>query len=380
MQKPVATPEPRSREPLAITYERHPGLLKLSIVNALLNILTLSIYRFWARTKVRRHIWNCVRINGEPLEYNGTGMELFLGALIVFLVLGLPFIMVYSALVIMYGPEHWSLIALQGGALFLFLFLYGYAVYRARRYRLSRTLWRGIRGAMAGSPWSYTFRHFGAMLLSLVTLGWATPAMNLMLNGRIMNETRFGDQPFRFSGGAGPLYRRYALCWVLTVLVLAPVILVTLVLIAQAYFGGVEKALETLGGDPEAPSIAEQILFIALSIVAFFVLYALLSAVIWAAYSVREMNVFTSYTTFDQAGFALSATTPSYIGLMVGNFFIIVLTLGIGQPFAMQRTFQYFCDRLKIDGAVDIAGIRQSQIAIDKRGEGLVDAFDIDGF
>lgn len=378
MQKPVATPEPR--EPIAIAYERQPGLLKISIVNALLNVLTLGIYRFWAKTKVRRHIWNCVRINGEPLEYNGTGMELFLGALIVFLVLGLPFILVYAALVIMYGPEHWSLIALQGAILFLFVFLYGYAVYRARRYRLSRTLWRGIRGAMAGSPWSYTFRHFGAMLLSLVTFGWATPAMNLMLQNRIMNETRFGDQPFRFSGVAGPLYRRYALCWVLTVVILAPAIIVGLVLLAQGYFGGVEKALETLGGDPEAPSIAEQILFIVLSIIAFFVLYALLSAVIWAAYSVRELNVFMSYTQFAEARFVLSATTPSYIGLMLGNFLIVVLTLGIGQPYAVQRSFRYFCDRLKVEGAVDIAGIRQSQIAIDKRGEGLVDAFDIDGF
>lgn len=379
MHIPVAPLEPGSREPLNVAYVPQPGLLRLSIVNALLNILTLSIYRFWAKTKVRRHIWNCVRINGEPLEYTGTGLEIFLGALIVFLVLGLPFILVYATLVIMYGPEHWSLLALQGVVLLLFLILYGYAVYRARRYRLSRTLWHGIRGAQVGSPWSYTALHFGAMLLSLLTLGWATPAMNRMLEDRLINEMRYGDQPFRFAGGAGPLYGRYALCWILTVLVLAPAIIVLLVLIGQGYFGGIEEALETLG-DSSNPSMAEKILFIVLAVFAFFALYMVLSAVIWASYSVRELNVFTSYTHFDRADFKLAATTASFIGLWIGNILIIVLTIGIGQPYVLQRTVRYFCDRLTVEGTVDLAAIRQSRAPIDRRGEGLVDAFDIDGF
>lgn len=376
MQTPDSPPQPR--EPIAVAYVPQPGLLRIAIVNALLNIVTLSIYRFWAKTRVRRHIWNCIRINGEPLEYTGTGFEIFLGALIVFGVIGLPFLVVYFALVFSYGPEHWALAAFQFAAILLFLTLYGYAVYRARRYRLSRTLWRGIRGALVGSPWAYSMRWFAALLLKVVTLGWSTPAMNLMLENRIINEMRFGDQPFRFAGGAGPLYSRYAVCWCLTVFVLAPAIIVGLVLAAQAYFGGVDAAIETFS-DTSRPTFLDHILFIVAAIVAFFVLYALLSAVVWATYLVREMNVFTGYTGFDQARFALAATTPSYIALWVGNFLIFVLTLGIGQPFVVQRTIRYFCDRLSVEGGVDIGAIRQSQERIDRRGEGLADAFDIDG-
>ena len=55
-------------ERLTFTYVPRKGLLKLTLVNALLMILTLTIYRFWAKTDVRRHIWSCVQFNGEPLE------------------------------------------------------------------------------------------------------------------------------------------------------------------------------------------------------------------------------------------------------------------------------------------------------------------------
>src|SRR5437868_5951300 len=93
-------------EAVGIAYVPQPGLLRTAIINAILNVITLGIYRFWARTNVRRHIWSCVHINGEPLEYTGTGTELFLGALIVFAVLGLPIIFAYTALTLWLGPRH----------------------------------------------------------------------------------------------------------------------------------------------------------------------------------------------------------------------------------------------------------------------------------
>ena len=58
-------------ETVSITYVPRPGLLRIAMGNAILNVLTLMIYRFWARTRVRRHVWSCVHINGEPLEYTG---------------------------------------------------------------------------------------------------------------------------------------------------------------------------------------------------------------------------------------------------------------------------------------------------------------------
>ena len=49
------------------------------------------------------------------------------------------------------------------------------AVYAAQRYRLTRTLWRGIRGGMSGSAWTYGLRAVGYNLIAAITLGLATP-------------------------------------------------------------------------------------------------------------------------------------------------------------------------------------------------------------
>src|ERR1700680_3803714 len=67
----------------------HPpgGFAGLSLLNGVLRILTLGVYHFWGKTEVRQRIWSAVRIDGEPLEYRGTGGELCRGFLIVFFVI-----------------------------------------------------------------------------------------------------------------------------------------------------------------------------------------------------------------------------------------------------------------------------------------------------
>jgi uncharacterized membrane protein YjgN (DUF898 family) len=194
----VLIPPPESRTPggvaIQVTYVSRRGLVSLSIVNFLLVVATLTIYRFWAKTRVRRHIWSCVHINGEPLEYTGTGKELFLGALVVFLLFVLPLVMLAVGLTLWLGPEHSLIGNVQMAGTALVLILFGMAIYRARRYRLSRTLWRGIRGTLIGSAWTYSFLYFGSLLLKAVTLGWSTPAMNLELRQRLVREMRFGDR------------------------------------------------------------------------------------------------------------------------------------------------------------------------------------------
>ena len=79
----IATaPQRVGAEPLALAWKQQSGLIGLSIVNFILRILTLGIYHFWGKTEVRRRIWSAVRLNGEPLEYTGTGKELFIGFLV----------------------------------------------------------------------------------------------------------------------------------------------------------------------------------------------------------------------------------------------------------------------------------------------------------
>ncbi|MGI9462570.1 MAG: DUF898 family protein, partial [Aestuariivirgaceae bacterium] len=81
---------------IVVSYTESNGLLWLSIKNFLLTLVTLTIYRFWGKTHVRRHIWSNVAINGEALEYTGTGKELFFGFLLVFGLFFMPVIAILT--------------------------------------------------------------------------------------------------------------------------------------------------------------------------------------------------------------------------------------------------------------------------------------------
>src|SRR4029078_5413431 len=177
-----------SGTPISIEYIEKTGLGRIALVNFLLSLVTLTIYRFWAKTNVRPHFWSCVHINGEPLEYTGRGIELFLGFLIVFGLFILPLLVGISILQYTLGPGHPAIILIELVVGLIFLLLWGMAIYRARRYQLSRTLWRGIRGALVGSSLTYSLLYFVASPLRSMTLGWSPPAMNLNLQERIIGD------------------------------------------------------------------------------------------------------------------------------------------------------------------------------------------------
>jgi uncharacterized membrane protein YjgN (DUF898 family) len=65
--------------------------------------------------------------------------------------------------------------------------------------------------------------------------------------------------------------------------------------------------------------------------------------------------------------------------LAIGNLLIWLLTLGIGRPYVQQRLVRYLCDRISVEGRVDVDSIRQSMAPLDSMGEGLADAFDVGG-
>lgn len=75
-----------------ITFDRsgYGALYPIHLINVLLMIVTLTIYRFWAVTRVRRFLWPRVRFDGQPLEYTGNGLEIFFGFLKMFFFILLP--------------------------------------------------------------------------------------------------------------------------------------------------------------------------------------------------------------------------------------------------------------------------------------------------
>jgi uncharacterized membrane protein YjgN (DUF898 family) len=297
--------EPGTAVPLRVEYVRQPGLGGIAVTNFLLNLVTLWFYRFWAKTRVRRHIWDSIRINGEPLEYTGTGKELFFGFLVIMAVIFLPLALIATGLAFYFGPESIALSIFQIVVTLALVCFYGFAIYRARRYRLSRTVWRGIRGALTGSSLAYSGKYLAALILNPMTAGWSRPAMNLLLAEQMYNDTRFGNQPFTFRGRAGPLYARYAVCWFLTAAILVGLIVIGVGIAMSGVWSEFSSAFETLleGGAGGNAGKGLAVLVIILGAIALMLVYQIVSSLIWSIYTARELNLFAQYTSFPGRSF-----------------------------------------------------------------------------
>lgn len=425
---------------LDITFDnRGERLIGLGAVNGILKLLSLGLYSFWGKTEVRKRLWSFTRFNGEPLEYTGTGKELFLGFLIVFFAFVLPLMLGAIAVALLFPQDKLAISIYQFAAYGLFFLLLGNAMYRAQRYRLSRTQWRGIRGALAGSPARYGWTYFWtiaapfAIVAGLAGLAaaanrpalsgfvaiagflaalWVLPWRSNMLQRILTNNMRFGDRPISYTGGAGPLYKRYFFAWAGSALV----------------YGGAIAAISALvfkHGMDEMQLSQQEMAAQGLAVLGILLLTLILGGLITAWYRAAQLNHFAAHTHLDDATFRLSTSGKGIMWLLFSNWLLSVLGVLAGiaaggalawylgvlpeapqpgdQPqlalpallvmvtpvvvlasvattFAQLRSARYFLSRLKLDGVVDLDAIQQSASTVPKRGEGLAQVFDLDAF
>ena len=143
-------------------------LFGILMKNFFLNLLTLGIYYPWAKAKQLRYYYGSSRIHGSDFQFHGTGREMFIGltkALVVLAVLNF----IYEG--ILAGNLSESLLFLTVSLyLSIFFLLILIASVGARRYRMSRTSWRGIRFRFLG-----TFKD----TVILVAKGWILTVLSL---------------------------------------------------------------------------------------------------------------------------------------------------------------------------------------------------------
>ena len=89
--------------PLSGRYKGQGGpLFSLILQTSALTLLTLGIYRFWAKTRVRKYFWSSVSVDGDSFEYTGTGLEKFLGFLVAVVILAV-YLGIVQTLLIFFG-------------------------------------------------------------------------------------------------------------------------------------------------------------------------------------------------------------------------------------------------------------------------------------
>jgi uncharacterized membrane protein YjgN (DUF898 family) len=356
-----------SREAIALSFSgRTSTMIGLALKIFLFSIVTLTIYRFWGRTEVRRYLWSHIDINGEPLEYTGTGRELCLGFLVVVLLIILPLVLAGSAIDLFLERGSPDQLTAFGGLYAALFLLYMAGIYQAWRYRLSRTVWRGVRMALTGSVASFSLRIALLNFANILLLGWLTPVVDIAFLRMIGRNAWYGDHRFSFEAKARRLYGPFAVSYIVGLLLFA-LLSVVLALIMPA----LKIDTDGVNGPPDPQAIAA-LLPPALAAFLLGLLFLLIASIF---YQERRLQIFGSAFRLGALSFKLETSFWSYLRLAVGNLLIVTLTLGVGLPVAELRTFRYIFRRLEVQGTLDLAAIGHSTGPRPRIGEGLAEAF-----
>jgi uncharacterized membrane protein YjgN (DUF898 family) len=238
--RPGTVPVPLPR-PVRFTGNGR-AYLRLLTRGAVLLAVTLGIYRFWLTTDIRRFLWVNTEVDGDSLEYTGTALELLIGFLIAMAIL-VPLYVVLFVFALNLGVigQFIGILAFP-----VLAYLGHFAIYRARRYRLTRTVYRGIRFHQGGSGLLYAVYALLWWVLILLTLGLVYPFAQASLERYKMKNTYYGNLPGRFDGSGFRLFFRGVLMWLAVMGPLAAAIIVPIAAIDWS------KIVTAFGNDPDA--------------------------------------------------------------------------------------------------------------------------------
>ena len=203
-------PVPPPLPPAQVEFTGDRGeFFRLVTKGAALELITFGFYRFWLVTDIRRHLWSNTSIDGDAVEYTGGGRELLIGFLVALAIL-VPVYLIYFLM----GIEAERYRVFASIPLVIAYYAFGqFAIYRARRYRLTRTVWRGVRFWMDGSGWAYSLLAMLWGLLVLLTLGLALPWREAALERYKMQHSYYGELQGDFEGEGWQFFKRGWWLW-----------------------------------------------------------------------------------------------------------------------------------------------------------------------
>ncbi len=185
-------------------------LFGIIILNFFLTVLTLGIYYPWAKATVRKYLWSEVELNGSRLSFTGTGIEMFRGFVIIYLLI----IGMYAAF---YFVSH-SMAPTFIVFIFYFLFLgiLPLAIFGSFRYRVTRTSWRGIHFGFDGRIGDFYKLFMKNLVISMITFGVYFPWMACAIFNYLLKHIRIGDNEFEFRGSGSDLLGEIIMGTILT--------------------------------------------------------------------------------------------------------------------------------------------------------------------
>jgi uncharacterized membrane protein YjgN (DUF898 family) len=296
------------------------ALFGIHVINACLVLATLGVYFFWAKARVRHYLWSESEFEGDRFAYHGTGRELFVGflrALVVFIV---PITALNAAPELVDIPPALMPVLKILGSILAAIFI-PTAMVGARRYRLSRTSWRGIRFSLRAPTREFIKLWVNGWILTSLTFGLYYPAF-------VTNQQRFFT--------------------------------------ANMWFGSQRFTFDGRGRDLFWPWVAMLVLF------------PFTLGLSWFWFAARRQRYYAEHTRFGPARFRSTVGGAGLAWLKISTWVGLIGTLGIAWPWLTVRATRRAYEWLSVEGPLGLESITQQAQAATATGEGLAGFFDAD--
>jgi uncharacterized membrane protein YjgN (DUF898 family) len=346
-----------------IFWGRGETLFGIFIVNTLYTLLTLGIYSFWGRVRIRQFLSSQTSFATIRFSYHGTALELLKGWGKAFVIFGVPYGFLSLVPIIWDQVPAWIPNAL---ATLMVLCFIPVAVVGSQRYRLSRTALGAIRFSFRGHVKDYMNIWFTGTFLTFITAGIYYPFFENARREFLTSQTYLGNRNFTYKGTGMALSGIYGKA----LGVLIGILLVTTLVLIKV--SGIPLTPEFLTYMADWLNDVEHHAWLAGGI------FLNLATFMWSWFylQVTKQRYFWNHSAFDNAPFQFTASTWNLMELRWTNFFMLVLTFGLAWPWVQVRNLQFLYYYLGLQGPLAIHQIEQEALDASPTGEELAGYFD----
>jgi uncharacterized membrane protein YjgN (DUF898 family) len=322
-------------------------LFGIWIVNVFFTLITGGVFYFWAKARVRAYMWSQIGLDGQRFAFHGTGAELCIGWFKVMVYFGLPlFAIIYAVEWI--WPKNWPLWIPSVLPWCITLLLAPLVKFWSYRYRLSRTSWRGIRFSFRGHAKEFLKIFYKGTALTLLSLGLYYPFYFAKLQRYFVSKSYWGTESFAFGGEGKEFFTIYFRAFQITLFAVGTIGLFYFLL-------------------PESSWVLTTAAMI------------LIGPLVLYLFTVSEQQrFFWNHTSFLTIRFQTAIHIDNYLRLKLGNWALLLCTLGLAWPWVRVRTMHYLFEHISLCGSLDLTKITQHPHEGSPIGEEATGLFDID--
>lgn len=367
------------------------------IVNVVLSLLTLGIYSAWAKVRTKKYFYGNTELARDRFDYHATPKQILIGRAIA-----------VTAFFIWFLSGHFSPLFSS------VLFILGLAVmpWLARnnaRFNARMTSYRNVRlnftGTLMGAYAAILGRGVLLILTIIVFVTFATAPTSgfitfifvvggltsvlvmfaWMMKGiasYFANGYGYGKLKFNATLSTGFFVRTYI--WAVFIWILASIgVLAFGALIAVV--SGQFFSLPDIGSAElstfNIEHIATALGAMSVMVLMYFMLFASMLIVTAFIHTRTRNHVFSQMMVGESGDYRLSSkmNTADYTLLVITNFFMQVLTLGLARPWVMVRTARYVLSVTAVHGDLDALSVYEDENGAKSAvGDEMSQVFDLD--